>query len=256
MTVQTMTYRCPHCNQPVDVEMGPANETLVCPNPQCQKPFKVEVPTAQPEPQPATPLLIPGASNGEHHPASPLVIPGASNGEHHPAPLAPPEPVAAPVAHPASEVKEETLQVIHLSMFRRYPFRCMAYFLLFIVSLVGTIFFAGKEWWFPALVCLAAGVVVVYRFIAWRMRMTHTLLTITNTRVILESGVFARHATEFPLADLEDIQINQTFVQRMFRVGDVVLLNKKGAAHRVLIMAVPSPIEVADTMHRGQRTTH
>src|SRR5688572_18899842 len=48
MQAQTMTYQCPHCRQPVEIDMPPENEMMACPNGACGQTFKIDVPAAQP----------------------------------------------------------------------------------------------------------------------------------------------------------------------------------------------------------------
>src|SRR5262245_21551509 len=126
-TGQLITYRCPHCQQPVDVELKPENELLVCPNPNCQKPFKIDVPKAEPVPE----LLLPPGANG--HAAKEVAAP-------------------APVAKPPGEVPEETLRVIHLAMFRRYPFRCAGHFILLFGASFAALVFGLRDYAFLAIV--------------------------------------------------------------------------------------------------------
>ena len=72
MAVQTLTYQCPHCKKPVDVDLPLENETMVCPHPDCQKPFKPDVPSAQP----VQGLVLPPGTNGvAEQPASPVEAP-------------------------------------------------------------------------------------------------------------------------------------------------------------------------------------
>jgi len=223
---QTATYRCPHCQQPVDVELGHENEMLVCPNENCKKPFKVEVPKAKPVGE----LILPPGTKEEEAAAAPAAAP-------------------APVAQPAGEAKEAALAVVHLQLFRRYPLRVTAYVLVILgCVLAAVVFGAVHEQMFLTLLAAVVGGLTAYRLAAWWLRMRHTTLTVTNKRVILQSGVFTKKSIEQPLDEVADIHVKQNFVQRMFRVGDLELVNKKGDAHRILIMAVPSPKELACLM--------
>jgi uncharacterized membrane protein YdbT with pleckstrin-like domain len=218
MTAQTVTYRCPHCNQMVDVDVHGDHELLVCPNPNCQKPFKVDVPTAQP----ASELILPSDLH-ETVPTSPT-------------PLA---------AVPPAEVEEKALQSVRLEMFRRYPWRCLGYDLLIVVGLLGGLYYLLAGWHFLALVLFVVAGIAAYRLGSWWLRMKHISLMITNKRCVLETGIFTRQVTEMPLDEIADIQVRQTFLQKWMNVGDLVLLSHKGEEHRMIVMAVPSPKEVA-----------
>ncbi len=214
---QTLTYRCPHCQQPVEVEVHPENELLVCPNPGCRKPFKVDVPTAEPVKEP---LILPPGHEEAAHPA-------------------------APPAQPATEPPEEIIQTVRVAMFRRYPFRCLGYILFLVASLGGVLIAAMNDSTTWVVICLVLTAVLAGRLFWWWLRMQNTLLTITNKRCILESGVFTKKVADLPVTDIEDIQIHQSFVQDMLNVGDLTLLSHKGELQRFVIMAVPAPKDVA-----------
>jgi hypothetical protein len=46
--VQTLTYRCPHCGTPVEVDATAEGSLLNCPAVGCGKPFRVALPVAEP----------------------------------------------------------------------------------------------------------------------------------------------------------------------------------------------------------------
>src|SRR5262245_28729722 len=118
MTTQTITYRCPHCQQPVDVDLRPENELLVCPNEGCGKPFKVDIPKAQP----LEGIIMPNGTDHSVEEATPIAT-----------------TPAAPVAVPPSEVPEEPVKTVRVAMVRRYPFRSMGYALLILTGIVAAI---------------------------------------------------------------------------------------------------------------------
>jgi hypothetical protein len=184
-------------------------------------------------------------------PVSNLMLPAGAESEVG----APAAPAPARAEQPAPEAQETPGQVIYLSMFRRYPFRCFAYFALMLGALIACVAWAilGRPYW--ALGFFAVALVVLGRFGLWWLRMQKTSLRITNKRCILESGITTRKSLEVLLPEVEDIQVNQTFLNRLFNVGDLLLLNKKGAAHRVLIMAVPSPAQVANLIRQAHPAT-
>ena len=231
-TTTSMTYRCPHCNRPVQVELRPDSDMVVCPIEDCHKPFRIDVPRAEPLPDAATrPAGAPVAE-----------VAGAVAGATTPA-------VATPVVAPtAADAPETTLQTVRLSMFRRYPFRVLGYVLLIVAALVGVILSIVHDNLFVLVLSAAAGAFVLYRLLAWWVRMQNSRLMLTSKRVIIETGVFTTQTTEMPVTDVDDIQIHQTWLQRVLDVGDLTLLSKKGETQRFIIMAVPSPRAVAERL--------
>ena len=226
----TLTYRCPHCNQPVEVDVRPENELLLCPNPNCQKPFKVEVPTAQPAPPPGT-----NGVNGQG-----VAAPAAA------AATQPAAPAPAAVAAQPPPPKEETVEAIDLAMFRRYPLRVLAYLIVIVGGAVGAVLWGTHGYALPALLCGGLGGYGLVRFGLWCWRMARTNLVITNKRCIVESGLFTRQTSDIALSDLREVQVIQPFFRRLVDVGDLMLVAKQsGARKSILVMAVPHPEEVA-----------
>jgi len=217
MTAQTVTYRCPHCNQTVDVDLHHEHDLLICPNASCQKPFKVDVPVA--------------------HPTADLILPPGIEDK--------PPPAPAPVAAPAGAEEEKGILMTRLVMFRRYPWRCIGYSLAIIVGVVLGLYYLITGWQFLALVFLGVAGFAGYRLGSWWLRTEHITLTITNKRAVLESGVIKKDITEIPINEIADIQVRQTFLQRSLNVGDITLLSHKGEMHRLIVMGVPYPQQVA-----------
>jgi len=201
----------------VDVDLNHEHDLLICPNPNCQKPFKVDVPVA--------------------HPAVELILPAGIE-EH-------PPPAPAPVAAPAGAEEEKGILMTRLAMFRRYPWRCLAYSLAIIVGVVLGLYYLIIGWHFLTLVFIAIAGCAGFRLFSWWLRMEHISFTITNKRCVLESGVLKKEITEIPINEIADIQVHQTWLQRGLNVGDVILMSQKGELHRLIIMAIPYPQQVA-----------
>lgn len=227
MSVSRLTYRCPHCDTALELEPQATDQLLTCPAPQCGKPFRADIPTAAP--------------------IDPIILPAGVSAEPSETPAVP----AMPLAQPAAD-REDRLQVVHLDMFRRYPFRCLGYGLLTLVGLAGVLWFgiAGRTFWaFLFALPLGYG---LYRIVPWWLRMRHTTLTITTKRCMVEAGVFAKEAENYALEHITDVQVNQGLLSRFLNVGDIVLSSDDGGKKQVMLMAVPDPERVAEHI----RTRH
>jgi hypothetical protein len=157
---------------------------------------------------------------------------------------APPANIEVPAAVPVP-LPEQDVARFRLSMTRRYPMRCTGYVVLILAMAAGGIWaLLSDEAWLGTLSFIGAGLVSC-RYLYWIASMQATQLLLTTHRVILESGVFARHATEFPLKEISDIHIEQTILGRMLDVGDLVIVDDNGTRRQVVVMAVPSPAKVA-----------
>jgi len=217
MQAQLLNYKCPHCGQPTDVDATAAGQTITCPNPLCQKPFKIEVPAAEPMPQ----LIIsPGLAHevAQEQPAS---------------------------AVPSSSEAETELVSVYPLMFRRYPFRSLVYAL---ASLVGLgLLLAGlvKGTLWVGLLGLILVSFGVYKLGHWWLRMLGTSVTVTTKRTLLHTGVFNRQITEVPHAEVADLEVHQSLLNRLLGVGDIAIVQQAKDKKGILLMGLPQPEEIA-----------
>lgn len=228
---ETLTYRCPHCHSPVEVNTLSATEPLKCPNEACGKPFKVELPAAKPV---AAPVATAVNGDGRHAPAA----------------------IPAGVAEPVRAVeKEEAVTRVQLSMWRRYPARCLIYVVAMAAGSVGVVYGIVTEWWFLAILAGAAALLAAIRFFPWAARMGATSLLITNLRFVLETGVLKREATELRRDQIGDLQVRQDLLMRWLDVGDLSITSNTADRKQVVIMAVPHPERVADLLRAPKVVT-
>lgn len=76
-------------------------------------------------------------------------------------------------------------------------------------------------WWLKfgtaLLILLIAALYPAFEYINWKCN----LWTVTNMRVVDESGFFSRHSKESPLDKINNVEYNQSIWGRLFRFGDV-----------------------------------
>jgi membrane protein YdbS with pleckstrin-like domain len=225
-TVQpTLTYNCPHCQVTLEAPAHCGTQEInVCPA--CHRTFQVDL---QGTGTAAAPANVP--------PAAPQVIPTAQ-------PVAQPAAVAQPlVAAVPAEAPEAAIEQIHLSMVRRYPARCLAYFAALTATAVVAVL--CLTWGYP-IVASIAGAALAYLLIhfgLWWLRMRSTTLTVTDRRVVIETGLFTHQTTEVARKDVTDVLVAQDPVMRLLGVGDLVI--RAHGQKEVVLMAVPHPDEVA-----------
>ena len=242
---QTLTYRCPHCGTLVSVETRAVGSLLRCPSPACGKPFRAEVPVAKPVTQataapcpPATPTSAPSYQ-------TPVAQTPAVQTPTAQTPAAPTN--VAPTTPPSTD-NEVELQTVHLSMFRRYPWRCLGYWLLVAAGIAGMIWMLFDSRQSLALASAAVAAFGALRLFAWWLRMSRTWLTLTNKRATLTTGLFSQQTTEFELSQLADIHVHQTPLMRWLDVGDIAIVSTNPQQPQIVIMAVPHPGEVAELL--------
>jgi uncharacterized membrane protein YdbT with pleckstrin-like domain len=74
--------------------------------------------------------------------------------------------------------------------------------------------------WGVGLVCLAVGLVAVFR--AWFRRWT-TEIAVTDRRIIFKRGFIRRFTIEMHMDKVESVDVDQSVLGRIFDYGDVVV---------------------------------
>ena len=115
---------------------------------------------------------------------------------------------------------EETLYVASPSMFRNHP---IGFTLSLILCLVGVGF-------------LILGV--------WYLRARSTELTVTNLRTRLHQGWFSRSITEVWHRDIRNVQLTQTFAQRILGTGRIGISSSGQAGIEVDVSGLRDPDEI------------
>jgi hypothetical protein len=247
--VQTLTYRCPHCGIPVEVDATAEGSLLTCPAVGCGKPFRVALPVAEPITQPmsvVTPAgMVPLSTSSPEQPAIPqpaaqaTAPPAVAPAAAQPAPIH----IAPTPAVPVTE-QETPGPIIHLSMARRYPLRCFAYLLVEAIGLTGIILGVMWRWHWLTILGGAQMAFFAIRFLVWWIRMSRITLALTSKRLILTTGVFSRDRTEIDLSDVVDSHFHQSLLMRWLDVGDLAIVSKPDN-RQLVIMAVPHPGSVS-----------
>jgi uncharacterized membrane protein YdbT with pleckstrin-like domain len=85
------------------------------------------------------------------------------------------------------------------------------------------------------------------------MRRQLTTTTITGDRLRYETGGFARSTRTIQLSKLQDVRVDQRFMQRLFGVGDLSI-ETAGESSRLTIHNADDPQALADEiMNRAQK---
>jgi membrane protein YdbS with pleckstrin-like domain len=92
-------------------------------------------------------------------------------------------------------------------------------------------------------------VIVLVRFVRRYARWATTNMTLTNERLILRAGVFAKSGREIPLARINDISYRQRFIERMIGAGDL-LVESAGERGQEVLRMVPRPMRLQQGIHQ------
>jgi len=155
---------------------------------------------------------------------------------------------AAAAGLPPALGPEVVVMSIRPAMFRARPLLFLLLFVLMLGGLVGVIALWGTgNPVLPALsgaVALAAGVALL----VWRIRKLGEGLRITSKRIIDREGFFSKVTSEVLHADIKNVQVRQTFTDRIFGVGTIAISSSAENEDEISMKDVPNPDRVRSTI--------
>ena len=95
--------------------------------------------------------------------------------------------------------------------------------------------------WAPMTIPVVLAMFVAIRHIRRRM----TLITITTDRLRYEAGLFSKTTHVVELVKVQDVRIDQTFVQRVFNIGDISI-ETAGGSSRIDLTSIDNPQDAAE----------
>jgi len=135
--------------------------------------------------------------------------------------------VAAPMPSPVLPAKEETLW--HGTPSWLLLFGKIAVSLLAIIVII-LIYYFGYQFLAPygMYVWIAIAAIVVWQLVANLFafaRIRTTLYTVTNQRVIIETGLTTKKVEDIDLRYIDDSQFDQSFMGRILGIGNVTIIS-------------------------------
>lgn len=227
--MQVLTAQCPYCQHEVDSTIEHLDGPVVCPS--CEKPFEMEMPTA--------------------------VVTSVHEIDEK----------AARHINMASEPAERTLVEVHPVVFRARPIASILFFVvglaaaaLIILSVTG-MSLAGYSFgetmvlgpasivvWLGAAALLVIAGMVGY----WTLLSRFSTLTVTDDRTIYREGIVSRDTSEVQHDDVRNIQLDQTFMQRLLNVGGIGISSSGQDDLEVVAKGLPHPKQIIDLIRENQ----
>jgi membrane protein YdbS with pleckstrin-like domain len=93
-----------------------------------------------------------------------------------------------------------------------------------------------------ALVVLPS-VIALLRAIA---RIKNTRYRVTNQRIVIERGVFSRSLEEIDMRSVDDIEFRQTFLERLFGIGEVFIVSTDKVAPKFNLHGIHDPKNIRE----------
>jgi membrane protein YdbS with pleckstrin-like domain/phage FluMu protein Com len=174
------------------------------------------------------------------------VVPSASRGgpsSHAKARPAAPDRAEA-LGLPPDRGPEQTVLRVHPAMVRAHPLAGAGLLLALAVGIVGTGVSMATAL-IPA--AIAFGVLALFGviwFIVWKIKSWTTTLIITTKRTTLRRGIFSRYQREVLHDRVQDVQVTQSFLDRMLGVGALGLSTSSDEGVEINVVDVPNVLHV------------
>ena len=130
------------------------------------------------------------------------------------------------------------------AMFRAHPFRFLAIALLVLGGIVLAVaaMSSDKVWAWLSWVGLVLSVAGAFWWVVWYVA-AHlwVKLTISNKRTIRHEGIIRRHTSEVLHDHVRNVEIKQSFLQRMLNVGYIGISSSGQDGIEIEVRDIPRP---------------
>jgi len=127
-------------------------------------------------------------------------------------------------------MEELVLYEEHPAMFRNHPF-------LFILCII-------------LIAAFGLGLIIL---LIWWLQTLGTKLTVTNERITLRKGILSKYTNEVFHTDIRNVQLDQSFFQRVFDVGTIAISTSGQEGIEISVQGIPHPQMVRDLIDEHRR---
>jgi len=96
-----------------------------------------------------------------------------------------------------------------------------------------------------------AGVGIIFLLI-WYLKAKATKLTVTNSMITLERGLFSKEHSELYTDTIRTVKVKQSFFNRIFGVGSLQFYTA-GDSPEVVVNGMPDPHKIREIIQSSQR---
>jgi uncharacterized membrane protein YdbT with pleckstrin-like domain len=160
-----------------------------------------------------------------------------------PAPAMPPPPIQGP--------QEERVLKVRQAMFRARPLTFLGLLLVALAGLTAVVYFGLAQWqpvWFWGGAAAAIAALIVLGF--WKIATLDHSIEVTTRRTIETKGILSRSTSEVRHQDVRNIQVTQSFIQRLFNVGTIGISSAGQDDLEIVVHDLPQPRKVRDAIDR------
>jgi len=151
---------------------------------------------------------------------------------------------AVAAGYPPDSGPEQPVIHVRPAMFRAHPLAFILHLLALIGGIVGWVWFGpimsrSPHWlsWLMILIVVGASIGLTI----WKIKTLALSLEITTKRSIQRTGLFSKATSEVLHDNIRNIQIRQSFVDRIFRVGAIAISSAGQEGIEIEIDDIPNP---------------
>ncbi len=86
--------------------------------------------------------------------------------------------------------------------------------------------------------------------IIWYIKVKTTKLKITDSRIEVRRGILKKDTSEIHMSDVRNIKSNQTFFQRIFGVGKVILSSAATGGVEIAVGGMKNPKKIKEMIRK------
>ncbi|TXH16851.1 MAG: PH domain-containing protein [Hyphomicrobiaceae bacterium] len=101
--------------------------------------------------------------------------------------------------------------------------------------------------------CALCGILIgIPPMLIWWLRCKGTTLTVSDRRTTLRRGILSKHTSEVWHKDVRNVRIDQSFLQRVFGVGEIKISSSGQADFEIAVEGIPSPLKVKSLIDQAR----
>lgn len=136
--------------------------------------------------------------------------------------------------------------------------RVILWLLLNVAAVVGAYYLPRPDWlsqrtliW---IVLGFIGLTALFMLGGLIIRMMQIRYRLSSQRLFIERGILSRTMDQTELIRVDDVRMQQTFVNRIFNIGTVLLMTTDMTDRSVAIIGVKDPVRVTELIRQQMRT--
>lgn len=159
-----------------------------------------------------------------------------------------PAPTEIPGHRPLSA--EKPLMRVRPAMFRARPALFSGLALLVLSGVVGAGYFIWQKQYSWAMVCGLPVLAGVAGLVVWKIRTLAVTLEVTSRRTMAIRGLFSKATTEVLHDNVSNLQITQSFWNRVWGVGQIGISSAGQDEVEIVVRDLPDPFKIRETIDR------